>query len=645
MYAAVEDPSQETILNELHTAAREYAQRGYAIFPCVPGTKVPATERGFHEASTDVEQIDAWWTENPNYNPAFCPDQAGLAVIDPDGADGRAAWFQLQLDKGAIETYTVDTPRGGQHLYFVGSLPPSVGKLADHVDTRGRGSYALLPPSRLDGWPEPYKVTDARDPALLPEWISETAAGWARDRAQAADIDLDLPTNIKRARKLLTDYVQRQHVAVEGEMGDARTYAVCCEVLNFGLTEDTALDLIDEVWNPHCQPPWERDDLATKLANAAAYAQNETGAWAVAPAAEMFKSVLDKLDLTPDPDEPGRRSRFYPFSEDEQDTFTDPVWLFPDLLPEDATVLLFGESGTFKSFLATDMGLTLASGIAGWGADPRDPVDVVMVAGEGARGVGKKRRPAWRIAHEIDSPIRFHIVDAMPLFARDQEVIELVEAIQAKGIKPKLVILDTLARAMAGMNENDAKDAGIFVEGVDMIKRALGCTVLVVHHSGKDTARGARGSSALQAGFDAAFEVKRPGKAPLVAVYTRKMKDADEREEPWCFEGKDVGPSLVFYPISHSAFRSMTAADDGLTASKVGKALAKLKAIGEDAAVTSSVLAAELHPPKPGETPEERQEVVDRMAKALRKSAGGSLAAYCTGEGQALKWWMPGKEG
>ena len=72
--------------SKLHEAARKFAANGVPVFPCVPGDKAPASEHGFHDATTDLNIIDAWWTENPQYNVAFCPHQVGLAVIDPDGS-------------------------------------------------------------------------------------------------------------------------------------------------------------------------------------------------------------------------------------------------------------------------------------------------------------------------------------------------------------------------------------------------------------------------------------------------------------------------------------------------------------------------------------------------------------------------------
>ena len=87
-------------------------------------------------------------------------------------------------------------------------------------------------------------------------------------------------------------------------------------------------------------------------------------------------------------------------------------------------------------------------------------------------------------------------------------VIKLVRQVeQQTGLKCTLVVIDTLARAFAGGNENDSEDMGRFVRNVDRIRRATGAAVLVVHHSGKNAAAGARGHSSLRAATDTELEL------------------------------------------------------------------------------------------------------------------------------------------
>jgi len=105
---------------------------------------------------------------------------------------------------------------------------------------------------------------------------------------------------------------------------------------------------------------------------------------------------------------------------------------------------------------------------------------------------------------------------------------------------PALIVIDTLARNFGG-DENSATDMGHFVRNADALRRRWKATVLIVHHSGKDGDRGARGSSALKGAADAEYEVSRSTEDKLVRLIPRKMKDAEE-PKPLAFE-------LVTVPI------------------------------------------------------------------------------------------------
>lgn len=606
------------------------------------GGKAPAVENGFKDATTDLEQIDAWWTRNPNYNIAIEPDRVGWCVIDLDPPVGEESWSGLCSVHGATpETFEVRTPRGGRHIYFAGSLPPTASKLGEKIDTRGRGSYVLVPPSYSAVSGTSYEVSRDHEVAPLPSWV-DLSVNRDRERTKAIIEELDTPSSVARAVACLTNAVKRSDVAVEGQGGNNRTYQIAAECLNFGLSELTAIQLISEHWNPHCIPPWSEEELESIVSNAAAYAQNERGSLGTPSAVEAFGSVLDTLDLHAPAE--GARSRFYPYSEDEQDAMPEPSWLIPDLLPNEATVLLYGPSGSYKSFISLDIALTLASGTEKLGYTGQ-AVEVVYAAAEGPRSVSRMRRPAWRLAHSIQGPMKFSLITDVPMVFRPEACKEFCDAIEARGLHPRLVVIDTLARAMAGMNENDAKDAGQLIEAVEFIKRKFGCTVLVVHHSGKEGERGARGSSALFAGFDAVYEVEAHKVAKALSLHCRKQKDADERKTPWTFEGKTVGPSLVFFETDVVAHRALTTTHDVFEPRKVGAALAELKAFGVDHGVTSYVLADKLFPATPDESPEEHQQNISRYAVQLRALAKTKLEGFVEKRGREIIWSLPAPVG
>jgi hypothetical protein len=641
-------------ISVFHEAARAYAAAGWPVFPCHAGSKIPATERGFHDATTDLNQIDAWWTENPGYNPACPINQAGKSVIDLDGPAGLAAWQELKEKYGAEETYEVTTPRGGKHIYFEGTLPTSAWSpgskrcLGEHIDTRGAGAYILLPSAVITTYEgddaqfngRSYEVTQDIDVASVPAWCPALLSQ-RNERTLSAGVEADLPGTIDRARSRLRDCVSRGDVAVSGAGGNNKTYRVATELLELGLTPGTALALLEDEWNPHCQPPWERAELEVIFDNASRYAQNEPGAFAVAPAAELFSAALDKLPIT---SEPGHRSRFYFEDDEEQNQARDPVWLFPDLLPDMATCLMVGSTGSFKTFIAQHMALGLAAQTETLGLKPVRYGPTFFGAHEGRNELKKNRKSAWKIVNDVSHSIPFYVAPA-PRVALQEECDEFREQIRVRlrqgTTRISLIVLDTVAKCMVGLNENDARDIGVFVQFCDSLRDEFECSVIALHHLGKDKERGSRGSSALQAGFDTTLAVHRVQGTKLVELKVVQHKDAEERSQPFTFEGKSVGASLVFQPITSEQFSATKTADNPFTDKKIGAALRKLDAVGAEFGVTSHVLAAELLPPIENEDFEEREKQLSQGTRKLNALARSSLAGYCERGSSGVLWFMP----
>ena len=138
--------------NKLETALG-YAERGWPVFPCKRGGKEPITRAGFKDASTDPQQITAWWHESPQANIGVATGAAWLVVIDVDvknGAPGLESWQALgdQLGPEIVETAVARTPSGGRHYVYRAnghSLRNSVGKLAPGLDVRAEDGYVVAP--------------------------------------------------------------------------------------------------------------------------------------------------------------------------------------------------------------------------------------------------------------------------------------------------------------------------------------------------------------------------------------------------------------------------------------------------------------------------------------------------------------------
>ena len=144
--------------NQVLNHALEYAGRGWPVFPCQPGRKIPATPHGYLDATTDPGQIARWFARHPDRNLAVATGAPGPDILDIDSrgpaGNGFPALARLRtaglLDGAAAR---IRTPGGGLHLYFEGSAQRTAHLPASHIDFLANGGYALLPPSQVNGRP------------------------------------------------------------------------------------------------------------------------------------------------------------------------------------------------------------------------------------------------------------------------------------------------------------------------------------------------------------------------------------------------------------------------------------------------------------------------------------------------------------
>jgi hypothetical protein len=200
-------------------------------------------------------------------------------------------------------------------------------------------------------------------------------------------------------------------------------------------------------------------------------------------------------------------SRYRLLTDDELCKLPPVKWRIKDVLPSHGTAVVFGPSGSGKSFLALDMLQSLAFGREWFGRQVK-PCSVTYIALEGEAGLSG-RVNAYRIHHGATSPNIRYMVQPFRLLNAD-DINELVLVIQAAG-SGDVVVLDTLSRATPGSDENDSKAMGLVISAAKILQEMIGGLVLLVHHTGKNAAQGMRGHSSLHAALDCAIEVKRNG--------------------------------------------------------------------------------------------------------------------------------------
>jgi hypothetical protein len=205
-----------------------------------------------------------------------------------------------------------------------------------------------------------------------------------------------------------------------------------------------------------------------------------------------------------------------------------PQWLIAGLVPELSLVVPYGPPKSGKSFLMMSAGLHIADG-RDWFGHPVQQGAVVYVMGEGIGGMSMRVR-AMLARYDMAPEVPFFIVRRAVNFREPAEVKALEAAIRARisELPLRLLVIDTLARAMPGADENSAQETGAVIAAADYLKEELRCTVALVHHEGKDSARGARGTSALRGAWDAAYQIVSRGRRMTLTVIDQKEAEAGQ---------------------------------------------------------------------------------------------------------------------
>ncbi|MEI6207316.1 MAG: AAA family ATPase [Desulfuromonadales bacterium] len=182
----------------------------------------------------------------------------------------------------------------------------------------------------------------------------------------------------------------------------------------------------------------------------------------------------------------------------------EPEFLIDGVMETPCTAMVFGGSGTGKSFFVIDMALHVASGQK-WLNKTTQSGPVFYICGEGRHGI-PRRKKAWEKHHGYQVPSGRFMVSQLRMSFEPEEMMEMVHCIDswADNVgKPKMIIIDTMARALPGnADENSAKDTNLFFNECDRLQSLYNCAVVVVHHSGHGDSKRARGSSAIKGVLD-----------------------------------------------------------------------------------------------------------------------------------------------
>ena len=369
--------------DNLLEAALHYAELGYPVFPCEPGGKHPLTEHGFKDATTDAEQIAAWWKDRPNANIGLAT--AGMLVLDEEA---ESTWLADEPDKQldlAIAPMA-NSARGGRHRYFRQpegrAWSSTVQKIAPHVDTRAEGGYVVLPPSVIEGgraytWQETMELDVPS--AELPEppaWLVELLDALAT-RAQQGACD----ASGRADSNVIPDGQRNATLARLG--GNMR---------RVGMTEAEILTALLQVNQDRCNPPLDEREVRRIASSVARYEPDQISVAVVEDhyaqdfgrpvASETCDAAEPLSDPGPMPDELLRVPGFV----------SEVMDYCLDTAPYPNQVMAFCGALALQAFLA--------------GRKVRDPGDnrtniYLLGLGHSAAGKDWPRKVNTRIVHEV----------------------------------------------------------------------------------------------------------------------------------------------------------------------------------------------------------------------------------------------------
>lgn len=487
-----------------------WAAQGFAVFPCEAGGKAPATKHGFRDATTDEATIRAWWERNPDYNPAIWTK--GHTVIDVDvkeGKPGLASLFDLDID---TDTLTVRTPSGGFHHFYHGESPRSTAgtALGSGLDTRSANGYVLAG-GATDAAGTPYSVIrNGKVLDLPPAVFARLEAHSAKKKELSYSVEMDTEANVHQT----VDFLENAFPSIEGDGGDHHAYVIACGCRDRGVSEAMALELMLEHWNETCQPPWGADELAVKVANAYAYAENSPG---ILSAEASFRGVHIE-----EPERKVRAPRKFIMAGDQVDESEDQ-WLLHEKFPRKGVGMIVAPSQSGKTFFALKLAECLATGERFFGTAPDEKVATLVLAAEGVFGLSRRMSAysklpfgALPVSGLNDAAVMRELRDDIAAFAAQMK--------EKHGARLGLIVLETLSASLLVEDENSNSDMAKAVKTLEAIAAHFDCLVLFTHHTPKSST-GARGAGASFDGVDVVVEIFRDGKNPVRHVECTKGRD------------------------------------------------------------------------------------------------------------------------
>lgn len=526
----------------------------WKVFPCVPGDKRPLHKGWQTEAADDIKTVKTMWQNDPEANIGLAI-QPGFVAIDTDiykpGAE--ATLDEFEKEHGELpNTLESRTARGGYHLIYstTKTFGNSTGTLPKFGDVRGNGGLIVGPGSVFEG--KRYAIENLSLPVALPHYIEGMICESKRRVPGKSDtpaqlVAIDDPRNIEHfknwcaGKSVSTMATPKGEVAepcIENQGGNNRLAATGAIAHDYGLSEDVATEIALEHHNPRCEPPWDDDEYDRHFRSGYRSATGQLGCRApFRDYRNLFKPVLISKATSP------RKNRFKIWTVAELRLRKPPVWLLDEMIPEKGYSILYGPPGAFKTFLALDMALSIATGNP-WHGRAVYPGRVLYCMGEGSFDADKRINTWLRHRGRTLDETRFKVIEPAPMLRSTSDTNEFISEAERDG-PWDLVIVDTIGRVMPGIDDHAGQGARLFTEFTAGLRERLGAATLAITHSPKDRPEALLGSGAYEADADVIYNATIAQKGMRIDLRQHKLKYGAPWERSLGFQRIEAGESMT----------------------------------------------------------------------------------------------------
>lgn len=432
--------------------------------------------------------------------------------LDHCVTDGVVAPWAAEV-VAALASYTEVSPSGtGLRVFSLGELPADWCNHETGIEVYGGNEARFLTATGAHLAGTPLAINPAPDGVL-----KTLESRYAKERRRAEVIDLNMPDVIDdlllpSIANLDIPYRARDFLETGSHRGDRsrELYATTVALYAAGLPDDEVFSLL--ACNEHAMDI-ALDHRRHDHDRALLYIWREQCCKGKAKAAGSMRLTADDFDVIEPVAvrdlSPIKEARFRVQSAMEFSQRVPMHWIVKGVLPAATLCVIYGASGSGKTFFTLDLVGAIARGIEWRGKKVRQS-KVVYVCAEDVDGV-RDRMAAYARYNGINpADIQLGVIPDAPNLLEKGDVKDLLLALRAFG-QVDVIVIDTLAQSMPGGNENAGDDMGRVLAHCKAIHKATSALVILVHHSGKDSSKGARGWSGLRGAADTQIEVVRAG--------------------------------------------------------------------------------------------------------------------------------------